>query len=490
MMRLGELIKKDDYISCSGGMGLNSIVKNIAFDSRNVEPGDSFICIRGFESDGHDYIPQAYRKGSRVFIVEELAWGKKIQTEYPDAAVLLVDDSRSMLSTLSDRFFGSPSKKITVVGVTGTNGKTSVTNYIFNALRKLGFSTGMIGTIEIRMDDEIMPSSRTTPESFELQKIFKAMLDKGIEYVVMEVSSHALTLLRVQDIDFDISVFTNLTQDHLDFHKTMENYADAKYMLMKKSNKASIVNIDDKYGNEYMDPLIKEGKRVVTYGMQNKADIVSNKNEAYGLMTIKSQLGEMEIKASSRFETYNKMAAYAVLKELGFDFNELRYVLCDLKGAKGRFQKVPGSEKLGIEIIVDYAHTPDALSNVIEAINEYKRGRLITVFGCGGERDPFKRPMMGEIASLGSEHVILTDDNPRREDANNIIIQIENGMTKDRHEVIRDRKEAIRKAIMSAVAGDVVLIAGKGHEKLQIIGDQSFEHDDFQVARSILEAII
>ncbi|PLX34632.1 MAG: UDP-N-acetylmuramoyl-L-alanyl-D-glutamate--2,6-diaminopimelate ligase [Clostridiales bacterium] len=489
-MRLGELIKENDYVSCFGGKGLNSIVKNISCDSRTAAPGDCFVCIKGFETDGHDYIPQAYKNGSRVFVVEDLSWTSKIATEYPDAAVLLVDDTRSMLSTLSDRFFGSPSKKITVVGVTGTNGKTSVTNYIFNALRKLGLSTGMIGTIEIRMNDEIWPSSRTTPESLELHKIFKTMLDKGIDYVVMEVSSHALTLLRVQDIEFDISVFTNLTQDHLDFHKTMGNYADAKYMLMKKSNKASIVNIDDNYGNEYMNALKKEGKRVLTYGMQNKADIISERNEAHGITTIKSSCGEIEIESSSRFETYNKMAAYAVLKELGFDIDELQSVLWDLKGAKGRFQKVPGSEKLGIEIIVDYAHTPDALSNVIEAINEYKKGRLIAVFGCGGERDPFKRPMMGKIASSGADLVILTDDNPRREDANNIIMQIENGMKKGRHEVIRDRKEAIRKAIILAEAGDVVLIAGKGHEKLQIIGDESFEHDDFQVARSVLEAII
>jgi len=489
-MRLGELIKNEDYFSCTGGKGLDSIVENIVCDSRKVAPGDCFICIKGFESDGHEYIPQAYKNGSRVFVVEDLSWIKKIVIEYPDAAILLVDDSRIMLSTMSDRFFGSPSKKITVVGVTGTNGKTSVANYLFNALRKLGLSTGMIGTIDIRMNDEISPSIRTTPESNELQKIFKTMLDKGIEYVVMEVSSHALTLSRVKDIDFDISVFTNLTQDHLDFHKTMKNYADAKYMLMKKSNKVSIVNIDDEYGNEYMNALTNEGKRVLTYGMQDKADIFSKKSETYGTTTIKSRFGEFEIKSSSRFETYNKMAAYAAMKELGFESEELQCVLRDLNGAKGRFEKVAGAEELGIEIIVDYAHTPDALSNVLEAINEYKIGRLITVFGCGGERDPFKRPKMGEIASIGSEHVIITDDNPRRENADDIILQIEKGMVKGRHEVIRDRKEAIRKAIMSAVPGDVVLIAGKGHEKLQVIGDESFEHDDVEVARSILEAMI
>ncbi len=489
-MKLGELIKQDEYVSCSGGKGLNTIVENIACDSRNVVPGACFICIKGYESDGHDYIPQAYKNGSRLFVVEELDWIIKISDEYPDAAVLLVYDSRSMLSTMSARFFDSPSKKITVVGVTGTNGKTSVVNYIFNALRKLGFSAGMIGTIEIRMDDEIWPSSRTTPESLELQKIFNTMVDKGMKYVVMEVSSHALALLRVQDIDFDISVFTNLTQDHLDFHKTMENYAYAKYMLMEKSNKASIVNIDDNYGKEYIEKLTNKGKRVLTYGMQNKGDFFSEKSGEYGMNSIKTQFGKIQIESSSKFESYNKMAAYAVLKELGFDINEIQYALKELKGAKGRFQKLPACEKLGIEIIVDYAHTPDALLNVIGAINEYKSGRLITVFGCGGERDPFKRPIMGKIASSASEHVILTDDNPRREDGNEIIRQIEEGMVKNHYEIIRDRKKAIRKAIMLAESGDVVLIAGKGHEKNQIIGDESFEHDDFEVASNILEAII
>lgn len=490
MMKLGKLIDSDEYVSCSGGKGINSIVENIAFDSRKVKPGDCFICIRGFENDGHDYIPQAYKKGSRVFVVEDSSWKRKIADEYPDAAVLLVEDARRVLSKMSDRFYGSPSKKIAVVGVTGTNGKTSVTNYIFNALRKLGFSAGMIGTIEICINDEIRPSTRTTPESLDLQKIFKTMVDKGVEYAVMEVSSHALALKRVQDIDFDVTVFTNLTQDHLDFHGSMENYAVAKYALLEKSNKAAVVNIDDKYGNEYAENLIKAGKRVLTYGTRDNADIIAYKNDANGPTAVKSEWGKMEIGASSGFEAYNKTAAYAVMLELEFSNDALRDVFGNLKGAKGRFQKVQEAEKLGIEVIVDYAHTPDALSNVIDAINEYKKGRLITVFGCGGERDSIKRPMMGEIASKGSDHVILTDDNPRREDADKIIMQIEKGMAKDGHEAIRNRKEAIRRAISLSEPGDVVLIAGKGHEKFQVTSEGCFEHDDYEVARNILEALI
>jgi UDP-N-acetylmuramoyl-L-alanyl-D-glutamate--2,6-diaminopimelate ligase len=490
-MRLGDLVKPGDYISCSGGKELNSIIENIVYDSRKVKNGDCFVAIKGYESDGHDFIPKALVNGAGVFVIDQLACFKWLIREYPSATVLLVDDSRSMLSIMADRYFGSPSKCMTVVGVTGTNGKTSVTTYIYNALRSLGISSGLIGTIETRIDEEVLPAERTTPESLELQKIFKDMRSKGTRYVVMEVSSHALKLMRVQDVDFDIAVFTNLTQDHLDFHKTMNEYAETKYMLMKKQKKAAIINTDDVYGKAYVEALSKDGKRVITYGMREAADIMTSRNESSGAITIKTDRNEKEIKfeSSSRFETYNKMAAYAALREMGFDFHELQDVFLELEGARGRFQKVPGSREKGIEVIVDYAHTPDALSNVIEAINEYKSGRLITVFGCGGERDTLKRPIMGRIAVSGSEYVILTDDNPRREDPECIIREIESGIVDGHYEVIRNREEAIKKAIMMAEHTDVVLIAGKGHEKLQIIGEERFEHDDFDVASKILEEL-
>ncbi|MBK5251213.1 MAG: UDP-N-acetylmuramoyl-L-alanyl-D-glutamate--2,6-diaminopimelate ligase [Peptostreptococcaceae bacterium] len=491
-MRLGDLVKPGEYISCKGGKEFNSIIESIVYDSRKVKNGDCFVSIKGYESDGHDFIPKAFVNGAIVFVIDQSSWFKWIIREYPCATVLLVDDSRSMLSKMADRYFGSPSKEMTVIGVTGTNGKTSVTTYIYNALRSLGFSSGLIGTIETRIDDEALPATRTTPESLELQKIFRDMRSKGIRYVVMEVSSHALKLMRVQDVDFDIAVFTNLTQDHLDFHKTMDDYADTKYMLMKKQKKAAIVNTDDAYGKAYAASLSKDGKRVITYGMREAADIMTSRKEPSGEITFKTYRNEKEIKveSSSRFETYNKMAAYAALKEMGFDLHEIQNVFLELEGARGRFQKVPGSREKGIEVIVDYAHTPDALSNVIEAINEYKTGRLIIVFGCGGERDTLKRPIMGRIAYEGSEHVILTDDNPRREDPEGIIKEIESGIVDGNYEVIRNREKAIKKAIMMAKPLDVVLIAGKGHEKLQVIGEESFEHDDFDVARKSLEEVM
>ncbi len=490
-MRLGDLVKPGEYVSCSGGKEFDSIIESIVYDSRNVKNGDCFVSIKGYESDGHDFIPKAFVNGAGVFVVDQSAWFKWIVREYPRATVLLVDDSRSMLSVMANRYFGSPSKGMTVIGVTGTNGKTSVATYIYNALRSLGFSSGLIGTIETRIDDEALTATRTTPESLELQKIFRDMRNKGTRYVVMEVSSHALKLMRVQDVDFDIVVFTNLTQDHLDFHKTMDEYADTKYMLMKKQKKAAIINTDDAYGKAYVASLRKDGKRAITYGMREAADIMTSSREPSGAITIKTYRNEKEIKfeSSSRFETYNKMAAYATLREMGFDFHELQDVFLELEGARGRFQKVPGSREKGIEVIVDYAHTPDALSNVIEAINEYKRGRLITVFGCGGERDTLKRPIMGRIAYEGSEYVILTDDNPRREDPECIIRDIKTGIVDGHYEVIRNREKAIKKAIMMAEPTDVVLIAGKGHEKLQIIGEESFEHDDFDIARKTLEEL-
>ena len=491
-MRLGEVVKEGEYIACSGGKKLNSTIKNIVYDSRKAEKGDCFVAVKGYESDGHNFITNAFRNGTRVFVIDQESYFESLIKEHPGITVLLVEDSRSMLSKMADRYFASPSKEMTIIGVTGTNGKTSVTTYVFNALRGLGFSVGLIGTIETRINENILASERTTPESHEIQRLFRDMADKGIEYVVMEVSSHALKLNRVQDVDFDIAVFTNLTQDHLDFHKSMEEYAAAKYMLMEMPKKAAIINCDDTYGKSYIDSLLYAGKRVVTYGIYEKADIMASRSNYDGETRIKTIKDKEEIafKASGRFEVYNKMAAYAILKEIGFDCKGLQNIFTDLEGAKGRFQKVPGSEKSGIEVIVDYAHTPDALSNVIEAINEYKRKRLIIVFGCGGERDALKRPIMGRIASEGSDYVFLTNDNPRRENPEKIIKEIESGMEDLHHQVISNREEAIKQAIMMAKAGDVVLIAGKGHEKVQIVGKESIKHDDYEVARKTLEEII
>lgn len=490
-MNLKELIGAEECLGVYGARGLDVVLNGIAYDSRDAVAGDCFICIRGYASDGHEFIPQAAKNGAEVFVIDSPERLKSAIENVGDKTILLVEDSRRALSFMADRFYGSPSKKMTVIGVTGTNGKTSVTTYLYNALQKMGIPAGLIGTIENRIGREVLKTDRTTPESLELHRLFDRMAKKGIQYVIMEVSSHALELERVRDVDFDVAVFTNLTQDHLDFHENMGKYAEAKFKLLEKAGRIAIINYDDPYGRTFADRLRSRGRNVFTYGMSHGSDATAQYDGNAGFLAVFAHGGRdiLEGKVSGRFEIYNKLAAYAVLDYLGFDGEKRKSAFSGLTGAEGRFQKVPGPKGCAVEVIVDYAHTPDALFKIIETVNEFKKGRLITVFGCGGERDSMKRPLMGAIASEGSDFVIITDDNPRHEDPDRIIMDITAGIEADNYMVIRDRKKAIKVGIAKAAPGDVVLIAGKGHEKIQIIGDEKITHDDLKEAKNALEEI-
>lgn len=486
-MKLKRLIDRNACLSLGGPQKLETEVRAVAYDSRSVEPGDCFVCIRGYAVDGHAFMGQAADRGASAFVMDRQDLYEPALKAYPDKTVLLVEDSRLALSEMADRYYGRPSGKMVVVGVTGTNGKTSVTTYLYNALRKLGYEAGLIGTIETRIGDRRIPAGRTTPESLDLQALLSDMNQSGVTHVLMEVSSHALCLDRVRHVSFDFGVFTNLTRDHLDFHKTMAAYAEEKYKLLDRSQRLAVLNLDDACGEAFGRRLSLEGRAWRSFGLTNKADVTAERKD--GVWKIRSDGSPCgpSLDVSGRFDLYNKLAVFTVLEALGLKAAAIEKAFRGLEGAEGRFQRIAVPPGFGFEVIVDYAHTPDALENVIETIRGESQGRLITVFGCGGERDRTKRPLMGAIAAAGSDHVILTDDNPRHEDPEVIIEEIQVGIGTGSHEVVRDRREAIRKAIARAGKGDVVLIAGKGHEKVQVVGDEVFPHDDAETAGRILE---
>lgn len=380
-------------------------INGIQYDSRLVAPGDVFICIKGFTADGHEYAEDALKKGAAAIVAQDGVMHDK---------VIKVRDTRTAMAKMAATFYGNPSKKFTLIGVTGTNGKTTVINLIRWALKNSGFKVGLIGTISIIMDDEEIPSTHTTPEAVDLQRIFKKMADRGIQYVVMEVSSHSLALHRVDECDFDIAVFTNLTQDHLDFHKTMENYMNAKLRLFNMT-KSSVINIDDPYGEIF---AAKARKPVYTYGNEKSADIKASN------VVLKNDGVEFDLHADNitshiiypvpgKFSVYNALSALSILKAIGADLKDEVYNINDFKGVKGRCEVL--DYHTHFRIIIDYAHTPAGLENILKAVRGFTVNRLIIVFGCGGDRDKSKRPQMGRIVVKYADYSVITSDNPRSE---------------------------------------------------------------------------
>lgn len=454
-------------------------IKGITIDSRDVKAGDCFVCIKGLLSDGHDYAKKAIENGAAAIVCER-------EIEGIDNCVIY-DDSKLALADISAKFYGYPENSLKLVGITGTNGKTTVSYLIKKILETAGKTVGIIGTNEILVGEQdvgIKSSTPTTPNSLELRKIFSKMLRMGAEYVVMEVSSHALDLHRVAGITYDVGVFTNLTRDHLDYHKTMENYFLAKKKLFDIS-KTAVINIDDEYGKR-LDDAVESDKLTVS----TKAGDLTAENieiDANGVSYILNYNGERKpvtLAISGMFSVYNSLSAIASGLSLGVDLDTCTDAISSASGVKGRLELV--KTNTDYSVIIDYAHTPDGLENVINAVNSFKKGRCITVFGCGGDRDASKRPVMGEIGTRLSDLAIITSDNPRTENAKKIIDDILSGVKTGDYKVIENRREAIAYALSIAKKDDIILLCGKGQETYQIIGTEKLHFDEREVVREIL----
>ncbi|TEB13126.1 UDP-N-acetylmuramoyl-L-alanyl-D-glutamate--2,6-diaminopimelate ligase [Pelotomaculum propionicicum] len=492
-MLFGELLEAVEVCATAGDPAVP--VKGIAYDSRQVEPGFLFVAVKGFKADGHEYINEAIKNGAVAVVTQREA------DLPPGLAWALTPDTRLALALLAARFYGYPSSKMKMIGITGTNGKTTTTNLVAAVLSAAGQKTGLIGTIHNRIGDRILPVKHTTPESLDLQRLLADMAAEGVGTCIMEVSSHALALHRVAGCEFDVAVFTNFTQDHLDFHENMEDYLETKLGLfkslalpgVKKQGKYAVVNIDDARAAEF---IRSAGVPVYTYGIESQADVRAEGIEvsARGVnFTARGRWGScpLKLKITGLFNVYNTLAAFAVTAALGIPANTIRDTLEATGGVAGRFELVDKGQDFAV--IVDYAHTPDGLENILKTAVQITRGRLITVFGCGGDRDRTKRPLMGQIAAKYSDFVIITSDNPRTEDPLGIIDEIENGLkpaaNECRYTVEPDRRKAIRAAVKAARPGDVVVIAGKGHEDYQIIGTRKFPFDDRLEAAQALEEL-
>ncbi len=466
-------------------------IADIEHDSRKILEGALFVCMEGVHVDGHKFIPQAREKGAVAIITTR-------DMEAPEGmAVLIVPELKAALQTIVPYFHDYPARSMRVIGITGTNGKTSISYMIRAMLRAMGCRVGLIGTIQIMIEDQVLPIHNTTPDVVDLQRTLAMMRDANMDYVVMEVSSHALDQNRVAGIEFDTAVFTNLTQDHLDYHKTLENYKKAKTILFDlvsrpglKQGKTAVVNIDDAAGE---DMLSHSQCRHMTYAIHKDAVLKAENIQVLAdgaQFDIKIGEGHLPLKLqiTGIFNVYNVMAAIGAAMAEGVPAPIIKSCMEGFASVPGRFELVRGGQDFSV--IVDYAHTPDGLENILNTAREIAKKRIITVFGCGGDRDNTKRPIMGRIAAELSDYVVATSDNPRSEDPQRILDMVEAGVEEaigDKpHEYIIDRREAIFRAVELAEKDDIVIIAGKGHENYQILHDKTIHFDDKEVA---LEAI-
>lgn len=476
-MKLSQLIENIQF-EITGNPDVE--IRGIAYDSRKVKPGYLFVAIKGYETDGHKYIENAVKNGAVAVVGEDEA--------ECGCTYIKTDNSRKALASLGAAFYNNPEKKLKIIGVTGTNGKTTTTYLIRQILMLKGLRCDLIGTNEIIIGDEKIESSRTTPESLDLFELFAKMEESGGEYVVMEVSSHSLELDRVFGVEFETAVITNITQDHLDFHKTMDNYAKAKAKLFKMSKTAAI-NKDDEYAAMMMESA--KGK-VITYSYEEKSDVRAQNlrmSERGVIFDISDESGihEMRLGIPGKFSVYNALAAICVCKNIGLEDSDIEKGLVLAKPVKGRIEVLHTNTPY--TVIIDYAHTPDGLENIISAVRGFAKGRVITVFGCGGNRDATKRPKMGAIAEKLSDIAIVTSDNPRCEKPRDIIKDILAGMEKDNNIVIENRKEAIKKAMEIAGEKDIIILAGKGHETYQEIEHVKYDFDERSVVKEILSSL-
>jgi UDP-N-acetylmuramoyl-L-alanyl-D-glutamate--2,6-diaminopimelate ligase len=477
------------------GKGAN--VSSVEYDSRNVKKGSLFVAVEGLTSDGHRFVHTAVNNGAAAICVARDRIGDFTYLNDCGIDILAADDTRTALSKLSAAFYDYPSRSMMIIGITGTNGKTSITYMLEAIMKRYRRNPGVIGTINYRWGGREYPAPNTTPESRDLQEILYRMRREGVNTVIMEVSSHALELRRADDIDFDAVVFTNLTRDHLDFHHDFESYFNAKKRLFQllevsyKKGRCGIINADDPYGREIYLIRNQYSFPITSFGIDSEAGYMpeqrSINNTMHGLSyTLERPDAGIEVKLNllGKFQLYNSLAAIAVSHQMGVPYKEITRGLADLDTVPGRFDVLKTGK--GFVVIVDYAHTVDALDKLLKSVNELDHRRVFTVFGCGGDRDRTKRPLMGKVAEENSDLVVVTSDNPRTEDPDQIIREIVSGLTKKNHEIIPDREKAICHAVQRAREGDIVVIAGKGHEDYQIIGTEKKHFDDKEAAARCL----
>jgi UDP-N-acetylmuramoyl-L-alanyl-D-glutamate--2,6-diaminopimelate ligase len=509
-MEIKYLIKFINTLAFMGNMDLK--VKGLCYDSRQVKTGDLFVAIKGFNTDGHQFLKDALKRGACALIIEDKRiWDDLITENLVERGIslCLVSNSRLALALMADKFYGHPSKDLHLVGVTGTNGKTTTCTLISRILEATGERVGWITTLDYRIDKEAFQSQRTTPESLDLHRILYQMLNAGCEWAIVEVSSHSLALDRVAGCSFDAAILTNITQDHLDFHDTQDKYRRAKAKLFEMMEnesadssiyKLAIFNMDDPASREILElkrSRPSDRSLTITYGLLNDADVTAKDIQErvdgvkfkvvtpWGIHFITSPL-------MGRPNIYNILAALCLTMGFGIEIGDIQKGIQTMTGVPGRFERIMQGQNF--DVIIDYAHTDDALSNLLSVVRGQTSGRVICVFGCGGDRDRTKRPLMGKAAARGSDWSILTSDNPRGEEPGRIIREIEEGFLQEesegRYEVCIDRKEAIYCAVNMAKPGDMVVITGKGHETTQIVGSKVLPFDDRQVARQAIHDLI
>lgn len=469
-----------NLIECKESLAQTEI-GGITCDSRQVKQGFAFVCIKGAKSDGHDFAEKALENGAAVVIAE-----RDLGLE----AQIVVPDTHAAYADMCAKWFGNPADSLKLLGVTGTNGKTSVTYMMKKILEKAGHKVGLIGTIQNMIGDEIIAAHNTTPNAYELNSLFALMKAKGCTYVIMEVSSHALDQSRVYRLDFEAAMFTNLTQDHLDYHITMENYLAAKKKLFGMC-KTAIINSDDPYSGELIKGL---DCRIATYSLGDSSTY-SAKGVNYRPAGVEyefvsdSEIGHIKVNTGGKFTVYNSLCAAACAVEIGIPLTTAASALNELHGVKGRAEVVPTGRDF--TVIIDYAHTPDGLKNILSTFRECKKNRLIAVFGCGGDRDKTKRPIMGNIAAHFSDYAVVTSDNPRTENPSAIIEDILEGMKGATIpvKVIENRTEAIKYAVSIAQKDDIIVLAGKGHETYQILNTGTIHLDEREVVAEALEEL-
>ncbi|MEJ5106216.1 UDP-N-acetylmuramoyl-L-alanyl-D-glutamate--2,6-diaminopimelate ligase [Chryseobacterium sp. MYb328] len=480
-MIITELVNRIPVIEIHGDN--NREVSELVFDSRKVTENSLYIAMRGTVVDGHSFITSSIEKGATAIVCEEFP-----QTLAENVTYIKVKDSSKALGHLASNFYGNPSRKLKLIGVTGTNGKTSVSTLLFDVFRNLGYDSALLSTVEIRIGEEIIPATHTTPDVITINKILAEAVEKGCEFAFMEVSSHGIAQNRIEGLYFKVAGFTNLTHDHLDYHKTFEEYLKTKKRFFDEleDTAVAITNVDDKNGNVMLQNTKAKKK---SYALKTMADYHGKLLEVdFNGMLLNFNGKEFWTTLTGKFNVYNLLLVFGIAEELGFEQDEILQAISKLKRVSGRFETMKSDG--GIFFIVDYAHTPDALENILDSINDIrtKNERLITVFGCGGDRDHSKRPEMGNIASKKSTLAIITSDNPRTEDPGQIIKEIEAGVEPQyfsKYTSIPDRKEAIKMAIKFAEPKDIILVAGKGHENYQEINGVKHHFDDKEVINEL-----
>lgn len=486
MKSLQEILYRSGLLKIVGTVDRE--IDSVSMDSRSITSNGLFVAVRGTQVDGHNYISKAIENDAIAVVCEVLPHIIDANVSY-----IVVDDSSFALGNIASNFYGNPSSKLKLVGITGTNGKTTTISLLYRLFMGMGFKTGMLSTIENRIGDLLLPSTHTTPDAVSINKLLLEMQEAGCEYVFMEVSSHAIHQNRIAGLDFDIAIFSNITHDHLDYHKTFKEYISAKKKFFDQlsADAIALVNIDDKNGRIMLQNTNATKK---TYALKSMADFKAKvlENHFDGMLMDVDGLHFYSL-LSGDFNAYNLLAVYSAAVLLGFPKQEVLAVLSGLKGAEGRFEVIRSIEK-GLTAIVDYAHTPDALYNVLKTINSLRSGneKLITVVGTGGDRDKTKRPEMARIASVNSDMLILTSDNPRSEDPEMILEDMKPGidiMKKSKTLVITNRLEAIKTSVNLAASGDIIVVAGKGHEKYQDIKGVKHPFDDKKILEELFEII-